>query len=329
MSFKSVIGQGGAVNFLTDSISGKKVSHAYMFIGPGGVGKKMAALNFAKALNCLDPKGMLAGGENVDACDTCAQCRKIDAFGHPDVTVISPDKESSGLGIDKIRAITKDISLKPYEGRKKVYILDHADSMRHEAQNALLKTLEEPPSDSVIILIVENINYIFSTVQSRAKRVRFFPLPSEAIEKILVEKHGLDKDDAGILSRVSAGSPGRALIYKEEDFFGKRTRLINSLKHGSFLDSDVDRLSKTDLKVLLEVMLTWYRDILVAKAGGGGTPGLINADRCDDIHNEAGHFSFKALDNIITQIVLTGSFLEQNLNPKLAMGVLGINLMER
>jgi DNA polymerase-3 subunit delta' len=322
VSFSGIKGQDSAIDFLKNSIRNDKVSHAYIFLGPSGVGKKLAAVNFAKALNCRD-------GRDGGSCDICSQCKKIEASNHPDVLIFSPLKEDSSFGIDKIRAVTKDIGLRPYEGRKKIYILDSADSMTQEAQNALLKTLEEPPSDSILILIVENINDVFATIQSRAKRVRFFPLGCEVIEEILVNNYKLEKEKARILSRISSGALGKALKLDAEGFFEKRDRIINELKDGAFPGPDFDGFSKPDLRLALEVMLTWYRDILIAKTGRGSRAALVNVDKFELIHNEAKRASFDGLNNIINQVILTGSFLEQNVNPKLAMGVLGINLMHR
>lgn len=321
MSFREIKGQDSAIEFIGRSIAGGTVSHAYIFIGPPGVGKKLTAVNFAKALNCLAPKD---GGP----CDICAQCKKIDGSNHPDVFIVSPEKEDLRLGIDKIRGIIKDIGLKPYEGRRKVYILESAGAMTPEAQNSLLKTLEEPPSDAVLILIVESLNYILPTIQSRARKLRFFPLGADEIERILVDSYGVDRERAGMLSRISSGLLGRALKYKDEGFFDKRLRIIDGLRNESLFDSDFDGVSKADLKLCLDVMLTWYRDILVAKASRGAIKGLtlVNSDRHDAILAESRRLDFDRLNKIIEQIVLTGSFLEQNANPKLAMSVLGINL---
>lgn len=321
MSFREVVGQDGAIEFLKRSIAGDTVSHAYIFAGPPGVGKKLTAVNFAKALNCLNPKD---GGP----CDICSQCKKINSSNHPDVFIVRPEKEESSFSIDKVRGIIKDIGLKPYEGRRKVYILEAADSMMHAAQNSILKTLEEPPSDAVLILIVEGLNRVLPTIQSRARKVRFFPLGAAQVEKILVDSHGVDRKKAGILSRISSGLLGKALKYKDEGFFEKRLRIIDGLRNESFFDSDFDGTSKTDLKLCLDVMLTWYRDILVAKASDGVCKNLtlVNVDRQDAILAESKRLGFDRLNKIIEQIVLTGSFLEQNANPKLAMSVLGIDL---
>jgi len=321
VSFREIEGQDAAIEFLKRSIAGDTVSHAYIFMGPPGVGKKLTAINFAKALNCLDPKD---GGP----CDLCSRCKKINGANHPDVFLIAPEKEDSSFGIDKIRGIIKDIGLKPYEGRRKVYILEGAGAMTPEAQNSILKTLEEPPSDAVIILIAENLNHILTTIQSRARKVAFFPLGASVVEKILVDSHGVDRERAGILSRISSGLLGKALKYKDEGFFEKRLRIIDGLRNESFFDSDFDGVSKSDLKLCLDVMLTWYRDILVVKAQNESSngPALVNVDRQDAILAESRRLGFDRLNKIIEQIVLTGSFLEQNANPKLAMSVLGIDL---
>ncbi len=317
MSFEDIKGQDNAIDFIKNSVKNNKISHAYIFSGPTGVGRKMAALNFAKALNCLDLK-------DGEPCGACIPCRKIDASNHPDVFIFSPEKEGSGIGIDKIRSIIKDIGLKAYEGRKKVYIIDGADSITRQGANALLKTLEEPPSDSVLILIAENASALLPTIQSRAERVRFFPLAAEDISGILIRGYKLDKDKADLLSRISAGSAGKAIKYSDSGFFEKRGRIISSLeKKESIMDMDFDTFSKPDMNLALEVMLAWYRDILIMKFGGGkDKKSLVNADRFESINAAAAGLSFEDLNNIINRIILTGSFIDGNVNPKLAMGAL-------
>jgi DNA polymerase-3 subunit delta' len=322
VSFKNIKGQNRAIDFLKSSITNGKVSHAYLFTGPSGIGRKLTAVNFAKALNCPDIK-------DGESCDICSQCKKIDSSNHPDVLISSPAREDSSFGIDKVRSITRDAGLRPYEGRKKVYILDSADSMTQEAQNALLKTLEEPPSDSVLILIADDVNAMFPTIQSRAKRVRFFPLASEDIRDLLMNNYKVDRERADILSRISSGMFGEAIKYNDEALFSKRNRIIDGVRSGAILDGDFDNLSKSDLRIALNVMLTWYRDILIVKAGADTASAVVNIDKLEPIRFEAKRSSFSVLNNIINQIILTRSFLEQNINPKLAMGVLGINIMRR
>ncbi|MFA5142791.1 MAG: DNA polymerase III subunit delta' [Candidatus Omnitrophota bacterium] len=319
MSFRDIRGQDSATLFLRRSIESGRISHAYLFAGPSGVGRRLAALDFAKAVNCLDPK---AGA----SCDICGQCRKIDASNHPDVIIFSPAKADASFGIERIRLLEREVGLKPYEGRRKVYILDSADAMTQEAQNALLKTLEEPPSESVLILITESPASLFPTIQSRAQSVRFFPLPPEVVGSILTDLHKVDKDRAGILSRVSSGSVGKALEYNTADFFNIRRRVIGSLSNGAFADQDLDGFSKPELRLILDMVLTWYRDILVTKAFADGSPELVNIDNLQPIREAARRTSFGELNNAIEQVILTGSLLDRNANPKLAMSVLGMRI---
>ncbi len=199
MSFKDIKGEDSAIAFLKASLKNNRIYHAYIFCGPNGVGKRLTALNFAKALNCAASNGAsddacdpsTGSGSNpehsqkVDACDNCGPCKKIDSLTHLDVSILRPAKEGGSISIDEIRALIKNISFKAIEGRKKICIIDGAESMKHEAANAILKTLEEPPADSVLILITENLKALFHTIVSRSQVVRFFPLGLKEIEEIL------------------------------------------------------------------------------------------------------------------------------------------------
>jgi DNA polymerase III subunit delta' len=217
MSFDNIKGQDRAIGFLRCAIQNNRVGHAYVFFGPEGVGKRLTAVNFAKALNCAAPKdggpcdpstGSGSHPKPVAGCDECISCRKIDAMNHPDFIVLSPEKDSALIKIDAVRELARDISLKPYEARKKVYIIDDAALMKHEAQNALLKTLEEPVTDSVLILVTGDISRLFSTIRSRAQEVRFFPLAADEVKEVLIGVHGIEKTRAHILAHISSGTPG-------------------------------------------------------------------------------------------------------------------------
>ena len=321
MSFKDIKGQDRAVTFLKSSIENNRLSHAYIFLGPSGIGKALTALNFAKALNCQS-----ASGDRP--CDECISCRKIDNLNHPDLFLLKPDKKGSSIGIDDIRALIKDITLKPYEARKKVYIIDGADHMTQQASNALLKTLEEPQGDAILVLVAENLRALLPTIQSRVQVVRFFPLAPDEAKSILIETYKIDDTRAHILSRLSAGRIGEAVRYNDEGVFEERSGVIARLIDDTFFDSDFNGVSREDFKVDLDIMLTWYRDILMAKAGSANAETLVNVDKSDEILKESLRKSFKYLDNAIRQIIATTYFLEENANPKLAMGVLGANINE-
>lgn len=323
VSFKGIHGHDNAINFLMRAIERDRVSCAYAFLGPSGIGKAMVAVRFAKALNCLGISGEIP-------CDACPSCRKIEAANHPDVRVVRPGEDSSSIGIDEAREVIKDIALKPYEARKKAYIIDGADKMTDEAQAALLKTLEEPTPDTVIILVAENAEGLLPTVLSRAEIVRFLPLKRSDVKDILVKDHGVDIARAHILSGLSSGRLGEAIkLDKDEKFFERRTRVIDGLIEGNFFDTDFgEKMSRDALKADLDIMLAWFRDILITKALDGDVSGLVNIDRKKAIAREAARLDFEYLDKVIREIMAADSHLDVNANAKLTMSVLGMEINE-
>lgn len=354
VSFKDIKGQDSAINFLKGILKTGRISHAYIFLGPRGIGRKLTALNFAKALNCLLEDGEAPCGPSVNSgfdpeqrrriegCGQCVSCKRIGAANHPDVLLIEKDGasiktlrqaqslypgRSREIKIGSIREVIRLAGLKPYEARKKVFIIDDSASMNAESSNALLKTLEEPPADSIFILIAESLDSLLATIVSRCTVVKFFPLDRNEVKEILTKVYDVDEKKAHILSCISSGSLGEALRLKDESFFEKRSRAIKALQDKTFFDSDFEELSREDLQAYLDIMLTWYRDILVAKSGHRKESILVNIDKFDDIINEAKETKFEFLYEVIKEIISTGYFLEQNANPKLAMSVLGLKLV--
>jgi len=322
LSYKDIKGQDKAVDFLKRVVANGKTAQAYLFMGPPGIGKKLAAINFAKALNCLT-------ASEEKPCDECASCKKIASSNHPDTFVIAPDKEGGSIKIEKIRQMIKDVSLKPYEGRKKIYIVDDASSMTQESANALLKTLEEPSAESVIILIAEKMNDMLKTIISRSQIVRFLPMKADDIKKVLKDEHGLNDTSAHVIAHLSGGRLGHALSLKDEGLFDKRSGIMDALAKRSFFDSDFDTASKEGLQEMLDLALTWYRDMLITKTKRHANPAelqLINIDRQKEISEESKYYTIENLENAIQNIISTKAFLNQNANPKLVMSVLGLKI---
>ena len=241
--------------------------------------------------------------------------------------MLKPQIEGGAIKIDDIRRLIKDIYLKPFEAKKKVYIIDEVQDMKHEAANALLKTLEEPPTDSVLILVTDNLKALFHTIVSRSQVVRFYPLKPDEIRDILIKQHSLDENKAHVLSSLSCGRLTQAIEYKDEDIFQKREMLINSVCKKSFLDLNFDNVPKEKLKLYLDILLSWFRDILSAKAGADDSM-LINIDKINLISKEEKRLSFEYLEDVINNIILTLSYLDQNANAKLAMSVLSLKICE-
>jgi len=320
LSFEGLRGQDSAISYLKASLKNKRISHAYIFSGPDGVGKRLAAINFAKAVNCPDAVSGFS-------CDKCPSCRKIESLSHPDIFILKPEEKSDSIKIDNVRALIKDVYLKPFEAHKKVYIIENSEYMKHEASNALLKTLEEPPADSIIILLAENIKSLFHTIVSRCQVVKFFPLKLNEVEDILTKEYSLDRADAHTLSHLSGGRLGEALKFKEDDIITKRSLLINKILSASKADFDFDDIPKEDVRLYLDMMLAWYSDILSTKVGAGDYM-LVNIDKKDIISNEASRLSFDTIEEIINSVIATIAHIDQNANQKLAMSVLGMKIKQ-
>jgi len=320
VSFKGILGHEAVVSFLIQAIKNDKVAHAYIFKGPSGIGKASIAVNFAKALNC--------GIASDDIpCGGCPSCKKIDSGNHPDVAVIKPAADGDTIGIDDIRAVIKDAALKPYEGRKKVYIIDGADSMTLEAQGALLKTMEEPSSETVIILVGDNTEGLLPTIVSRGEVVRFLPLKKDEVREALIKSYGVDIARAHVLAGLYPGRLGEALRRSsDEGFFEKRSVLLDSLMDGKIPEPGNEKKSRQDIMSELDIMLTWFRDILVTKIDPNNSADIINVDRKESITGEASRLEFGYLDRVLKEIMATGSYLDSNANPKLALGVLGMEI---
>lgn len=202
MSFASIIGHERPVSILKRAIGNDALAHAYLFSGEQGIGKSMTAHALAAALNCAAPSP--DGG-----CGACPSCRKTAARSHPDVHVLVPD--GAEIKIDQVRAAQSDLSLRPFEGRRKVLIVDNAETLNEASSNAFLKTLEEPPGESLIILVTSMPQSLLITIRSRCQELKFNPLPRKVLAEALRRLRSLDEGDALFLAALSRGSLGRAL----------------------------------------------------------------------------------------------------------------------
>ncbi len=234
MKFSEIIGQEVAVDILKRSIENNRSHHAYLFVGADGVGKRTTAIAFAKGLNCRSSYS--------DGCDRCDSCRKIENGTHPDVELISPREGGLTISIDQIRKLQRRVSYKPLEGNWKVYIIDDATSATEEAANCLLKTLEEPPPQVILILITENIYRLLSTVRSRCQLILFRQIPRNLIEKTLRDQYQVPPDEARSLAWLSSGSIGRAVYYLERKTPEFEERLREIFERGGSLLEDYGSL---------------------------------------------------------------------------------------
>ncbi len=281
MAWSSIEGHEGAIERLRRAVARGCLSHACLFVGPEGVGKARVARELAKALLC-------ARGAD-EACDQCPACHKVEHGNHPDVTVLgriertAKGERKTRIVIDQVREqIQAPIALKPFEGRWKVFVVDGADRMTEAAQNCLLKTLEEPPPHSLLVLVAERLEPFLDTVVSRCQIVRFRPLSADVVERIVAAKGEVDGETAGVLARLSEGSPGRALRYHEGGAYATACWLLGALRSlppagdfvvaGALLDRAKEHGSRLEdareaLRPVLALLTLAWRDLLFRASG--------------------------------------------------------------
>jgi len=221
MLWDSIKGQTGAVNYLRQSIKKEKIVSGYLFQGPSGVGKTLAASIFSSALNCR-----VAPGEG---CGSCPDCRKVEDGSHSDVHFLAPCSKSRQIVIDQIKELQRMVYLGSYSDNWKVFIIQDADRMNPNVQNAFLKTLEEPPERTILILITNQPGYLLPTIISRCQRVIFSSWPLEMMKSFLQKTAGISEAESRVLHSISGGCPGRALQLSQEGILERRKILLGSL----------------------------------------------------------------------------------------------------
>jgi len=304
VDFGKIAGQKRAKAFLSAALSGGDIASAYLFEGPEGVGKATLALEFAKALNCEDPE--------VRPCNRCRTCRMISGFSHLDLIVLLPgDPEewmeeigkdgrirppsydpTREISINQIRELKKELSKAPYEARYRVVLILNAENLSLEAQNAFLKTLEEPPPRTTFLLISSQPEKVLPTIVSRARRVKFAPLDEDEFVSL-----DLGLKEKKLLFRLSGGSPGKALKLVELGFLDLRKDLLNLLRTrepdvvgNKILPSLQGSGSKGDLEAFFNVYQSVLRDLLLLKIGVGRNL-LTNQDLAPQIEKTAENMS--------------------------------------
>ena len=298
MPFSELIAQDRALSPLRSALRRGALHHAYLFGGPEGVGKARAARLLAQAANCEGP-GATAGG---DACGTCGPCRKIAKGIHPDVVHLAEERVMAKAGtwepkggrtpsrdivVDQVRdLVDRRLSLKRFEGRRRFVVIDPADAMNPQAQNALLKTLEEPPEDTTLVLVAASPDSLLPTIRSRCLRVPFAPIPPDVVEARLVAE-GHPPDKARLAAALSGGSLGRALAADDDALAARadavrRAAALGADDAGAWLGYARDQGGdREDARALCDLLLVWLRDVAAAQAGASALalPDLGDATR--------------------------------------------------
>lgn len=330
MIFDDIVGQKNVVTNIKNAIKYGRTAHAYLFCGPDGVGKSTAASIFAAAVNCK--------AKMLDPCGRCSSCIKAQSGNHPDIIHFRPRKHSGSkesIAVDDIRDLQMDMLKKPYEDGKKVYIIHDAQKMTEQAQNALLKTLEEPPEHTLIIMLADNMYSLLKTIMSRCQILKFTRAPERDIERYLIDKMSIPKEEAKYISAFSDGILGKAMDFIEDEQFKNTRNEVIDLAAGLYKCDKFIALSKADyflqnrerIDNILDVMMSFFRDMLIYKeCGDKGL--IINLDKENIIQREYSKYTTDSLYNIIDCIKKTAGSMKYNINFQLAIEAMLLKLQE-
>ena len=324
MRFADVVGHAAAAARLRRIVAEGRVPGAVLLLGPPGVGKRALADAFAARLLCQAPVA-------DDACGVCAQCTRVAAGTHPDLRVVTREEERRDVRIEQVRELTRWLVLQSLMATRKVGILDDAHCLNEHGQNALLKTLEEPPGASVLVLIASSAALLLPTVRSRCQIVRLDPLPPEAVARVL-EARDVPAERSRALAALADGSPGRALQLDGEDETRARERMLEALPMLRDLPAhEVSRLAQDVSRGAIDAALTaalgWYRDVLQTTLVGETLP-LRNPGAARSVTAAAGRLSPAALLRQLEAVCDTIGDLEKNANRMLSVETMLLWLRE-
>jgi DNA polymerase-3 subunit delta' len=321
-----IVGHTWAVELLQGQLARGQMHHAYLLTGPQGVGRRTLALRLAQALNCLEPPapGM--------PCGTCRACRLIAQMQHPDLSVVQAEAVGGTLKVDQVRELQRSLALAPYEARYRVALLLRFEEAHLSAANALLKTLEEPPPNVILILTASSAEGLLETIVSRCEVLRLRPLPLSLVESGLQARWSLDQDEARLLAHISNGRLGYAVfLHDDGDFLEKRQdwldelfRLLQADLVERFHFADQAAKDRSTLRELLTVWLSYWRDVLL-DAAGTGVP-LTNIDREAEIHQLAAHLALADVYNLIISVEDKLEAINSNANLRLVLENLLLDL---
>jgi DNA polymerase-3 subunit delta' len=327
MRINEIVGHSDKIEHMIKAHNRGRLAHAYIFHGPGGIGKKAVAMALIKYIFCENSSYK---DINKDSCSLCASCRKLESGNHPDLILVKPERSVIKIGM--IRELQKKLHYGKYEAKLRFCIIDDAENLRKEAANALLKTLEEPSDDVIIILVTSKLNILLPTIISRCQKLRFNPLGMDVIKSELIRRHALKDDEADVISAFLQGSFAKMVSEDLNEIIQLRRRLVDKVKEVSLnniadivnFSSEIGGEDKETLVGAVEVIKTFYRDAVMIK--NGIRDNLINRDIKSDINKIALETTCDGLFNKINIMNQIQGLLMANVNKKLAIESMLIKL---
>ena len=326
-SFKDVVGHKDILKYISSAVENNRVSHAYILNGERGSGKKMLANLFAMTLLCET-------GDN-EPCGKCHSCKQAESGNHPDIIRVTHEKPNS-ISVDDIRTqVNNTVDIKPYQGPYKVYIIPQADMMTPQAQNAILKTIEEPPSYAVFLLLTENAETLLPTINSRCVMLKLRNIKDTLIKKYLMENLEIPDYKADMCTAFAQGNMGRAIMLANSDHFNEiREEAVQLLNHISEMELNeivaaVKNISvyKLEITDYLDIIMIWYRDVLLYKATKE-IDKVVFKDQLQSIKEQARKSSYEGIELILESLEKAKARLKANVNFDLVMELLFLTIKE-
>jgi DNA polymerase-3 subunit delta' len=326
MGLAHIVGHQKQLETLRLALAHGRLHHAYLFAGPEGVGKKTIALGFAKTMHCSTTA--------ADFCNRCADCQRIQDGNHPDVRIIEPLAGKKEISIQQIRELERELNFRSFSGKKKIVIVDPAILMNLSAQNALLKTLEEPPRDSLLILIAANVGGLLPTLRSRCLRVSFAPLTRDQVAGFLVSQRKVPAEEAELLAAVSMGSLGAVVTVDTRELSEKRRHWIDLLSNvvsgdyrAAIETAEALADNREESLRFLQWAESWYRDLLVYTVTRSRQD-IVNIDMLTQIQQQ---FATTDLEDLFSRIAETREAvggIQRNLNRRMVIENILLNAIE-
>ena len=326
-SFKDVVGHKDILKYISSAVENNRVSHAYILNGERGSGKKMLANLFAMTLLCET-------GDN-EPCGKCHSCKQAESGNHPDIIRVTHEKPNS-ISVDDIRTqVNNTVDIKPYQGPYKVYIIPQADMMTPQAQNAILKTIEEPPSYAVFLLLTENAETLLPKINSRCVMLKLRNIKDTLIKKYLMENLEIPDYKADMCTAFAQGNMGRAIMLANSDHFNEiREEAVQLLKHINEMELNeivaaVKNISvyKLEITDYLDIIMIWYRDVLLYKATKE-IDKVVFKDQLQSIKEQARKSSYEGIELILESLEKAKARLKANVNFDLVMELLFLTIKE-
>lgn len=322
----NLIGHEWAVQLLRGQIAQGKLRHAYLFVGPQGVGRRTLALRLAQAVNCENPPS--AG----DFCGECRACRGFAKMGHPDLHLVQRAEGDRDIKVEAVRELSRMLALTPYEANYQVALLLNFEEASVHAANALLKTLEEPPQRVLLLLTAQSEESLPATIASRCEVLRLRPVPTKVLRQDLIERGGVGEEEAQLLAGVSNGRPGYALhLHHNPDELSQRGEWLDEAT-GLLSKGRVERFAYTEalskdrerLRLALQVWLSFWRDVLLRSGESGEA--VANVDRTEEVEALARSLSLGRVREVVAALEETLELLSTNVNARLAAEALMLKM---